>query len=183
VTPPETRAQPVGQVTSARLDTPLGAMEAAACDHGVCLLEFADRPMLPKQLGRVERRWGTPVPGGHPLLERLEVELREYFDGARLEFDVPLALAGTPFQERVWRCLLEIPYGRTITYDELARQVACPGGQRAVGRANGDNRIAVVVPCHRVVRSGGGLGGYGGGLARKRRLLGLEQGAVQGGLF
>ena len=159
-------------------------MEAAACAQGVCLLEFADRPMLETQRKRVERRWGTPVPGSHPLLERLKVELREYFDGARRDFQVPLALAGTPFQERVWRRLLEIPYGRTITYDELARRVACPGGQRAVGRANGDNRIAVVVPCHRVIRSGGGLGGYGGGLSRKKRLLGLERAAaVQGALF
>lgn len=158
-------------------------MEAAACAQGVCMLEFADRPMLETQQKRVKRRWGTPAPGSHPLLERLKVELREYFDGFRRDFEVPLALAGTPFQERVWRRLLEIPYGQTITYDDLARQVACPGGQRAVGRANGDNRIAVVVPCHRVVRSGGTLGGYGGGLARKRRLLGLERTAVQGALF
>lgn len=178
-----TRSESPARVTLNRLDTPLGPMEAAACAQGVCLLEFADRPMLETQRKRVERRWGTPVPGRHPLLERLKVELREYFDGARRDFQVPLALAGTPFQERVWRRLLEIPYGRTITYDELARRAACPGGQRAVGRANGDNRIAVVVPCHRVIRSGGGLGGYGGGLSRKRRLLGLEQAAAQGTLF
>lgn len=158
-------------------------MEAAACDEGVCLLEFADRSLLPTQLKRVARRWGTPTAGSHPHLEQLEVELAEYFAGARRAFDVPLALAGTPFQERVWRRLREIPYGQAITYDELARRVACPGGQRAVGRANGDNRLAVVVPCHRVIRSGGGLGGYGGGLARKRRLLELERGAVQGVLF
>ena len=148
-----------------------------ASDAGVCLLEFAGRPMLETQVARVAGRFGSmPVPGRHPLLDALEVELAEYFRGERRAFDLPLALSGTEFQEKVWRLLSDIPYGETISYDELARRAETPGGQRAVGRANGDNRIAVVIPCHRVVRADGRLGGYGGGLDRKRRLLALERG-------
>jgi methylated-DNA-[protein]-cysteine S-methyltransferase len=104
-------------------------------------------------------------------------QLAEYFAGRRLAFDLPLAMAGTPFQVRVWRALLEIPYGQTTTYGELARQVRPGGGwqaARAVGAANGRNPIAVVVPCHRVVGADGSLIGYGGGLERKRFLLDLE---------
>lgn len=124
--------------------------------------------------GRALRKYAGPGPT--PLLDALEVELAEYFRGERRAFDLPLALSGTEFQEKVWRLLSDIPYGETISYDELARRAETPGGQRAVGRANGDNRIAVVIPCHRVVRADGRLGGYGGGLDRKRRLLALERG-------
>jgi len=163
-----------------RLDTPLGTMVAGATDDRLCLLEFSDRPMLPTQLKRVEERFGTPRPVNHPQFDRLGAQLAEYFAGTRQDFDLPLALAGTGFQERVWRLLLEIPYGRTISYEELARRAGSPGGSRAAGRANGDNRIAIVVPCHRVIRANGDLGGYGGGLNRKRHLLDLEAGGLQG---
>ncbi|NNM34723.1 MAG: methylated-DNA--[protein]-cysteine S-methyltransferase [Gemmatimonadetes bacterium] len=173
-----------GQVVLKRLNTPLGPMVAGATDEGICLLEFSDRRMLETQLRRVGKRFGqAPVPGDHPLIERLEGQLANYFSGDSAAFDLPLALSGTPFQERVWNALLEIPYGETISYDELARRVDCPGGQRAVGRANGDNRIAVVIPCHRVIRASGDLGGYGGGLPRKQWLLDLERGTVQERLF
>jgi methylated-DNA-[protein]-cysteine S-methyltransferase len=104
-------------------------------------------------------------------------QLDEYFAGRRSAFDLPLAMAGTPFQRRVWRALLDIPYGATTTYGELARRVRPDGGwqaARAVGAANGRNPIAVVVPCHRVVGADGSLTGYGGGLQRKRFLLDLE---------
>jgi methylated-DNA-[protein]-cysteine S-methyltransferase len=109
--------------------------------------------------------------------EDVRAQLAEYFAGRRLAFDVPLAMAGTPFQVRVWRALLDIPYGETITYGELAHAVRPAGGwraARAVGTANGRNPIAVIVPCHRVVGADGGLTGYGGGLERKRLLLDLE---------
>ncbi len=88
---------------------------------------------------------------------------------------MPLVIRGTPFQERVWRRLLQIPFGETLSYEGLARAVGCPGAQRAVGRANGDNRLAIVVPCHRVVQKDGQLRGYGGGLWRKQFLLDLER--------
>ena len=172
------------RVTTTRLNTPLGPMVAGATDEGICLLEFADRPMLPTQLKRIEAGLGgTPTPGDHPHLATLEAQLAEYFGGSRRDFEIPLVLAGTAFQERIWRQLLAIPYGRTLSYDELARRAGSPGGSRAAGRANGDNRIAVVVPCHRVIRANGDLGGYGGGLPRKRRLLDLEAGEAQGTLF
>ena len=166
-------------VPTKRLETPLGPMVAGAIDDGICLLEFSDRPLLPTQLERVRQRLGTPAPGSHPHLDRLDAQLAEYFAGTRHDFDLPLVLAGTDFQERVWTRLQAIPYGRTISYDELARRAGSPGGSRAAGRANGDNRIAIVVPCHRVIRANGDLGGYGGGLSRKRRLLDLEAGGLQ----
>jgi methylated-DNA-[protein]-cysteine S-methyltransferase len=107
-------------------------------------------------------------------------QLREYFDGERDDFDVPLTLTGTPFQHRVWEALREIPYGETRTYGELARRVGRPSASRAVGLANGRNPIAVIVPCHRVIGSDGSLTGYGGGLERKQHLLELEAGAAGG---
>ena len=102
-------------------------------------------------------------------------QLDEYFAGRRLAFDLPLAMAGTPFQVRVWRALLEIPYGETMGYGALAARLGRPSAARAVGLANGSNPLAVVVPCHRVIGASGALTGYGGGLDRKRWLLDLEQ--------
>ena len=101
-------------------------------------------------------------------------QLAEYFAGERVDFDVPLAMAGSRFQRRVWDALQEIPYGETTTYGELARRLGRPSASRAVGLANGRNPIAVIVPCHRVIGSDGSLTGYGGGLERKRLLLDLE---------
>jgi O-6-methylguanine DNA methyltransferase len=113
--------------------------------------------------------------GTNPYLDRLEEELAHYFEGTLHEFTVPLDRPGTPFQTAVWDRLLEIPYGETCSYGEVARAIGKPGASRAVGRANGENCIAIVIPCHRVIESGGGLRGYGGGLARKRWLLDLER--------
>jgi methylated-DNA-[protein]-cysteine S-methyltransferase len=101
-------------------------------------------------------------------------QLAAYFDGERMSFDLTLELAGTPFQRRVWQELCRIPYGRAISYAELARRIGQPSASRAVGGANGQNPVAVIVPCHRVIGADGGLGGYGGGLDRKRWLLELE---------
>ena len=158
-------------------------MIAGASDDGVCLLEFAHRKTFAEQLGRVGRYVGRTSPGSHPHLSALETQLDEYFRARRRSFDLPLVLAGTEFQERVWRTLRGIPYGATISYAELARRVGSSGGSRAVGGANGDNRIAIVVPCHRVIRADGDLGGYAGGLWRKRWLLELEAGGGQRSLF
>lgn len=158
-----------------RLPTPLGPVVAVAGDDGLCLLEFADRRSLATQTRRIRTRFGMPiVRGTNQHLERLERELRAYFRGALRVFRVPLVLKGSPFQLAVWRRLRRIPFGRVTTYDTLARSLKRAGAQRAVGRANGDNPLAIVVPCHRVVGSDGTLRGYGGGLWRKRRLLELE---------
>lgn len=109
--------------------------------------------------------------------------MAEYFAGRRRDFDVPLALAGTDFQHRVWRQLQRVPFGETLTYDELAHRAGSPGASRAAGQANGSNPVAIVVPCHRVIRASGETGGYAGGPDRKRRLLELEAGSAQGTLF
>ena len=173
----------MGRVLTKRLQTPLGEMVAGATDGGVCLLEFAGRRTLKAQLARLEGLAGPMAPGPHPHTEALDRELAEYFAGTRREFSVPVVLKGTEFQERVWSALRDIPYGTTISYAELAQRAGSERGVRAAGRANGDNRIAIVVPCHRVVRADGSLGGYSGGLARKRRLLDLEAGALQTALW
>ena len=172
-TPGRGRNQPVMKVN--RIPTPLGMMIAGATDDGLCLLEFADRRMLEKQLARLSARLGcVATPGDHPYLDQLANELSHYFDGTLERFTIPLVFPGTEFQRSVWNSLLDIPYGETRSYQDLAVTVGRPGATRAVGTANGDNRIAVVIPCHRVIRSDGNLGGYGGRLWRKRFLLDLE---------
>jgi AraC family transcriptional regulator of adaptative response/methylated-DNA-[protein]-cysteine methyltransferase len=158
------------------LESPVGPLLVAARDDGVCMLEFTDRRTLDRQLAAARRRFGDRVvPGRHRYLDQLRAELAEYFMGARIEFEVPLVYAGTPFQKKVWDGLREIPYGKTMSYEALAEAVGAPGAQRAVGHANGQNRIAIVIPCHRVVNKSGRLGGYGGGLWRKEFLLDLER--------
>jgi AraC family transcriptional regulator of adaptative response/methylated-DNA-[protein]-cysteine methyltransferase len=163
-------------IVTTAIDTPLGPVIAGATDDGLCLLEFTDRRMLEAQLKRLQALLKQPlVPGEHPHLADTRELLARYFEGTLSEFTVPLVFRGTPFEERVWRELLRIPYGETISYAELAARVGSPGAQRAVGRANGMNRISIVIPCHRVVNSDGKLGGYGGGLWRKHWLLVLEK--------
>ena len=153
----------------ARLESPVGTLTATVDEEGrVVRLAFAD-----------DRR--DPAPGAVEDPERCAaviVQLREYLEGARREFDLRLAPPGTPFQRRVWEELSRIPYGATISYRELARRVGNPAATRAVARANATNPIPVIVPCHRVIGSDGTLTGYGGGLDRKRRLLALEGAAA-----
>lgn len=162
------------------VDTPIGPMVLGATHSAVVMAEFAERRMYPAQLAGVRRRFGTVVEGERsPLVDRAEAQLDEYFTGERLDFDLPLDAPGSPFQELVWRELQRIPYAETISYRELARRVGVPAASRAVGRANGSNRLAVIIPCHRVVAADGGLGGYGGGLDAKRWLLDLERRALE----
>lgn len=130
--------------------------------------------MMPAQLAAVRRRIGPTEPGESALLARLGSQLGGYLAGERRSFDLPTDAPGSAFQERVWGELKAIPYGSTSSYGELAGRVGVPAGSRAVGRANGSNRLALIIPCHRVIAAGGGLGGYGGGLAAKRWLLDLE---------
>ena len=158
------------------LPSPLGTLLAGATDGGICLLEFSDRPMLPTQLDVLARRLRRPVVAGrHPWLERLQEQLDDYFAGRREAFDLPLIAPGTPFQERVWATLRQVPTGETLSYEALADGAGRPGAQRAAGTANGANRIAVVIPCHRVVRKSGEVGNYGGGSWRKAGLLDHER--------
>jgi O-6-methylguanine DNA methyltransferase len=161
-------------VTTRDIQTPIGPMTIGATDATVVLADFTHRPMMAAQLASVRRRIGPTIAGDSPLLRRVEHQLNEYFAGERTDFELPIDEPGSAFQERVWTELRTIPYGETISYRELAARVGVPAGSRAVGRANGANRIAIIVPCHRVIAAGGGLGGYGGGLDAKRRLLDLE---------
>ncbi len=159
-----------------RLATPLGSMIMGVSDQGLHLLEFAERRMLDTQLKRLRLELGRVfLPGEHPLMATIKTELNAYFDGQLRNFSLPLQAIGTAFQESVWQVLLAIPYGQMRSYADVAHQIGQPDAVRAVGRANGDNRMAIVVPCHRVVGSDGKLTGYGGGLWRKKYLLSLEQ--------
>jgi len=158
------------------MQSPLGPLIAGATRDGVCLLEFTDRRMLVKQLETLRKRFGeAALVGQNEHLARLEQELARYFAGSLQTFTVPLVFPGTPFQQRVWQQLLQVPYGETRSYYDLARSIGAPNAVRAVGRANGLNRIAILIPCHRIVEKNGNLGGYGGGLRRKQFLLNLEQ--------
>jgi AraC family transcriptional regulator of adaptative response/methylated-DNA-[protein]-cysteine methyltransferase len=173
--PPEASREK-GLVALTRLLTPLGPMMAGATEEGICLLEFTDRRMLETQLGRLRRFLEAEIlPGSNRHFEALDSELREYFAGTRRAFDLPLVFPGTPFQEKVWEGLQTIPYGTTRSYEEQARLLHAPTAVRAVARANGDNRIAIIIPCHRVIGKNGKLVGYGGGLWRKQYLLDLER--------
>ena len=170
-------------VRTRRIDTPIGPMTIGATDDAVVLADFTNRRMMPAQLASVRRRFGPTVEvadGDEPLLDRTEAQLAAYFAGERQTFDLPIDHPGSTFQERVWAELRRIPYGETIAYRELAERVMAPSAPRAVGRANGSNRLAIIVPCHRVIATGGGLGGYGGGLPAKRYLLDLERRASSG---
>ncbi len=134
----------------------------------------SDACLLRLEFDEVRPEAGWTRNDDHPLLRQARRQLEQYFEGRRREFDLPLGLRGTPFQERVWRALLEIPYGETRSYGQIARALGVPRGARAVGGANHANPLAIVVPCHRVIASDATLGGYGGGLERKRFLLELE---------
>lgn len=163
-------------ILTAWIESPFGPMIAAATSKGICLLEFTDRRMLDNQFKRLRRYYHCAiVPGENSHLAQLKKELKEYFAGERKTFTVSLVIQGSPFEEKVWKALLAIPSGKTATYEEIARLIGQPKSSRAVGRANGMNRIAIVVPCHRVINKNGELGGYGGGVWRKKILLDLER--------
>jgi len=159
----------------AEIDTPIGEMLAAASDTHLVLLEFSHRHMLETQLERVSRAFDCVFErGDSPIIALVRTQLAEYFRGDRTEFEVPIHVPGTPFQTRVWEELRRIPIGTTTSYARVAQAIGEPLAVRAVARANGDNRVAILIPCHRVIGSDGSLTGYGGGLWRKKRLLDLE---------
>jgi AraC family transcriptional regulator of adaptative response/methylated-DNA-[protein]-cysteine methyltransferase len=163
----------------AEIETPIGVMVASATDTHLLLLEFSNRRLLGTQLERVSRAIQCVFePGSGPILDAVRTQLDEYFRAERREFTVPLRTSGTPFQNRVWAELQRIPIGTTTTYAAVARNIGQPTAVRAVAHANGDNRIAIIIPCHRVIGSDGSLTGYGAGLERKQQLLDLEGGSL-----
>ena len=165
------------------LDSPVGRLRLAASERGLARLG------LPRGGDHGVSGWVRQhLPDAEevawlPALERTSRELDEYFNGCRVDFEVPLDLRGTPFQLDVWNALREIPFGQTRTYAEIGRAVGRPRAARAVGTANASNPIPLIVPCHRVIAAGGKLGGYAGGLAIKRRLLALESEAARADLI
>lgn len=159
------------------IESPVGPLLAGATSDAVMLLEFSDPNTLEAQLQAVRRRFETSITSGtNHWLEQLDRQLAEYFARQRRDFELPLQYPGTAFQQKVWAMLLQIPYGQTWSYREVAQRVGDANASRAVGTANGMNHIAIVIPCHRVVNANGELGGYGGGSWRKRILLDLERG-------
>jgi methylated-DNA-[protein]-cysteine S-methyltransferase len=152
----------------ARIPTPAGTLFATATDGAITGLYFEGQKYFPPMTGE----W-REEPDAAPLAECAR-QVREYFEGRRKAFDIPLAPMGTDFQRRVWSEIARIAFGATITYAELAARAGAPGSARAAGAATGRNPISIVVPCHRVLGADGALTGYAGGLARKQRLLELE---------
>ena len=150
------------------VDSPCGPLTLVADGDALCGLYMHEQRHRP-----AEPTFGSC--GAGAVFERTEAQLDEYFAGRRREFDLPLVFHGTPFQRSVWTALLDIPYGETASYGELARLLGKPAAARAVGLANGKNPISIVVPCHRVIGSTGSLTGYGGGLERKQYLLDFER--------
>ena len=158
------------------IESPLGPLVAGATAKGICLLEFTDRRMLEGQFAVLRKHFNCSiVPGENAHLKKLRAELDKYFNGTLKHFTVPLVYPGTEFQQKVWNELRRIPFGTTVSYEDIARAIGSTRAVRAVGHTNGLNRIAIVIPCHRVVNKSGKLGGYGGGVWRKQKLLTLEQ--------
>jgi AraC family transcriptional regulator of adaptative response/methylated-DNA-[protein]-cysteine methyltransferase len=161
---------------AAWIDTPLGPMTAVADERALYLLEFVDRRGLEREIERLRHRHKAGIaPGRTAPIAQIEAELAAYFAGRSMTFKTPLARGGSPFQNAVWDALLTIPPGETWSYAELAGAVSRPRAVRAVGTANGANQLAIVIPCHRVINTSGELGGYGGGLPRKRWLIEHER--------
>jgi len=158
------------------IDSPVGPLLLGANDHALRLLEFTRPGGFELQLQKVQRRFGAVNREPHRWLDAARTQLAEYFAGQRRDFDLPLEYPGSDFQRRVWSTLLAIPYGQTWSYLDVALRIGDAGATRAVGTTNGRNEIAIVIPCHRVINADGALGGYGGGLWRKRVLLDLECG-------
>lgn len=154
------------------LTTPLGAMLAITNRDELLLLEFDTRKDLDGQLETLRQIDSRPiVEQSNSILRLAQQELDAYFSGALTRFSVPLKIKGSPFRESVWRELTRIDYGETVSYQELGRRIGCPQAARAIGSANGHNRIAIMIPCHRVIRADGSRGGYAGGTERKQKLL------------
>lgn len=166
----------IDYLISSHIPTPLGQMIAVGNDDGICLLEFTDRKMLETELKQIMNYFKSTIfPGSTIHIEKLAEQLKEYFDGTRKAFDIPLITPGTDFQKETWKMLRGIPYGETRSYKEQAAALGNPKAVRAVAKANGLNRISIIIPCHRVIGEDGSLVGYGGGLWRKQWLLKHEK--------
>lgn len=166
-------------INTATIETPLGTMLAGATNKGICLLEFTERAILNREFTDLSRLLKAEIAEGeNQHFSLLRDELGKYFNGVLKKFTVPLVIAGTQFQKEVWNELLKIPYGITRSYKEQSVAINKLDAIRAVAAANGANRIAIIIPCHRVIGEDRSLTGYGGGLWRKKWLLDLEKGQL-----
>ncbi len=171
--PSETKNETV--LSFERFTTPLGPMMVIGNEEGIYLLEFTDRRMLETELKQLEKHFKCRIlPGTNGHIKELKKQLNEYFEGKRKNFDISLIIFGTDFQKKAWDALTKIPYGTTWSYRKQAESIGHLKAVRAVGSANGHNRIAIIIPCHRVIGENGKLTGYGGGLWRKQWLLNHE---------
>lgn len=151
------------------VQSPLGPLTLVSNGQALTGIHTMKKPALDKS---------TPLAGENdPVLRKAKKQLEDYFAGRRRDFDLPLDGAGTPFQKKVWKALSKIPFGKTASYKDVAVMIGNPKASRAVGMANGKNPLCIVIPCHRVISHDGSLGGYTGGLSKKRYLLGLEAAA------
>ncbi|MCF7903076.1 MAG: methylated-DNA--[protein]-cysteine S-methyltransferase [Candidatus Marinimicrobia bacterium] len=157
-----------------KLDTPVGAMFVASHAGGLCGLQFGQNAESFLQNYLRQTYPDAQVQRDDAANQQIVKQLQEYFSGNRRDFDLKLSPAGTPFQQKVWQFLTTIPFGKTVSYADVAAGVGNPKASRAVGGANGKNPIAVIIPCHRVIAADGTLGGYAGGLQYKRTLLNHE---------
>ncbi|MDO4881075.1 MAG: methylated-DNA--[protein]-cysteine S-methyltransferase [Capnocytophaga sp.] len=156
--------------------SPLGTLIVCASENGICLLEFSDGKGLETELKQIEKSLKAKIKDGeNPLFAILETELNLYFQGKLKQFSVPLQPIGTDFQKKVWEELCKISYGKTISYQRQANNLDIPKSVRAVANANGQNKIAILIPCHRVIGTNGKLTGYAGGIWRKEKLLEIEK--------
>jgi len=162
------------QLYFTEMDSPTGLLTLVANDDALLAVCWDLGEGLPRHLRGADRL------DSHPVLVNAASQLREYFDGNRQQFDLPLDPHGTDFQKKVWLCLRQIPFGQTRSYGDIARQIGMPSASRAVGAANGRNPIPIIVPCHRVIGANGTLTGFGGGLENKALLLSLEGVRVPG---
>jgi len=163
-------------ISTIDISTPLGPMIAGATTEGICFLEFNDRIRLEKEFLDLKKLLNAVMkPGRNEHLNQLETELAEYFEGKRKTFSVPLHTPGNDFSRAVWQSLQQIPYGTTCTYKEQADQMNNPKAIRAIASTNGRNRLAIIIPCHRVIGSNGSMTGYAGGIDKKKWLLKFER--------
>lgn len=175
-------------IVTSHIDTPVGKMLAGVYANKLCLLDYEHRRMMPAIRKRLRSALAAGFKEGeHELFVQVQQQLNEYFNGKRKAFELPLMLTGTDFQKRVWQALTDIPYGETRTYMQQAKTLGDEKAIRAVARANGENCLAIVVPCHRIVGSDGSLTGYAGGLKAKKWLLEHEARvagrSIQGTIF
>ncbi len=156
--------------------TKIGELIIGSYDEKLCILDFRYRRMRTTVDNRIKKLLNTEfIESKDEIIIETKKQIDEYLQGQRKEFDIPLLLVGTDFQKQVWNELMKVPYGKTASYLDIAKRINNEKAVRAVASANGANSIALIVPCHRIIETGGGLGGYGGGLPIKKRLLNLEK--------